>query len=85
MPALSRRRDPEAPTESWQVLYGDVVVGKIGMRSGVPSHADQWQWSCGFYPMSERENGTAPDFAKARADWSQLPPKATAADLAEHR
>jgi hypothetical protein len=48
MPALTRRRDPDARLESWQVYFGDVRVGMIGIRSGVPVHADQWQWSCGF-------------------------------------
>ena len=41
MSALTRRRDPEARIESWQVLFGDVVIGKIGMRPGVPVNVDQ--------------------------------------------
>jgi hypothetical protein len=58
----------------------------------VPDYADQWQWSCGFYPVShrgEREDGTAPDFFKARADfgpaWSPPLQKITDADLVEFR
>jgi hypothetical protein len=52
----------------------------------VPVHVDQWQWNCGFYPVShrgDRENGTAPDFDQARAEfeaaWRRLlPAKAVA-------
>ena len=58
----------------------------------MPVHVDQWQWSCGFYPVShrgERENGTAADFDQARAGfdapWCRLLPKLTEADFAEHR
>jgi hypothetical protein len=72
MATLTRRRDPDARQESWRVFYGDIVVGTIGVRSGVPVHVDQWTWSCGFYPVShrgERENGTAADFDQARADF----------------
>jgi hypothetical protein len=47
MPALTRRRDSNAPQETWRVYYGDVIVGTIGIRSGVPAHVDQWRWSCG--------------------------------------
>src|SRR5579871_5979330 len=92
MPSLTRRRDPDARQERWRVYYGDVRVGTIGMRSGVPVTVDQWCWSVGFYPMShrgEREDGTAPDFSKARAGfdvaWSRLLPKITETELAEHR
>jgi hypothetical protein len=49
-------------------------------------------WSVGFYPLAhrgEREDGTAPDFFRARVDfgaaWSRLLPKITDADLAEYR
>ena len=53
MPALTRRRNPDARQESWLVYYGDVHVGTIGLRLGSPSDTDQWQWRCGFYPGSE--------------------------------
>src|SRR5689334_15161882 len=89
-PVLTRRRDPEANFESWHIMFGDVRVGTIGLRSGVPVDVDQWAWSCGFYPVShrgEREDGTAPDSLTARADfaaaWSRLLPKITEADLFE--
>jgi hypothetical protein len=92
MPALTRRRDPDARSVSWRVFYGDVRVGTIGMRSGVPVNVDPWAWSVGFYPMShrgEREDGTAPIFFKARADfeaaWLRLQPKITDEDLASYR
>jgi hypothetical protein len=92
MPALTRRCDPDARHESWRVYYGDIHVGTIGLRAGVPASVDQWSWSCPFYPMSHRgegENGTAPNFFKARTDfetaWARLLPKVTDADLVAHR
>ncbi len=92
MPVLTRRRNPDARQESWYILFGDIHVGTIGLRSGVPMHADQWQWSCGFYPLSHRglrEGGIASDFFKARIDfgagWDRLSPKITKEDLAEYR
>ena len=91
-PVLTRRRDPEASFECWHVMYGDVRVGTISVRAGVPVEADQWGWQCGFYPLSHRgahEDGTAPDFFTARAAfgraWSRLLPKITEADLVENR
>src|SRR5258708_23796023 len=53
MPALTSRRSRDAHAESWQIFYGDVHVGTIGVRAGVPNDVDQWGWSCGFYPGSE--------------------------------
>jgi hypothetical protein len=34
MPALTRRRDPEASQESWLILLGDVYVGTISRSIG---------------------------------------------------
>jgi hypothetical protein len=42
MPPLTRRRIPCAGNEAWRVFYGDVPVGTIGRRAGVPIHVDQW-------------------------------------------
>jgi hypothetical protein len=53
MPALTRRRSTNLHLVTWHVYYGDVPVGMIGQRAGVPVDADQWQWSCGFYPGLE--------------------------------
>jgi hypothetical protein len=50
MPTLTRRRVPEAANEAWRVFYGDVPVGTISIRAGVPVDANQWGWKCGFYP-----------------------------------
>ncbi|WP_224741616.1 hypothetical protein [Bradyrhizobium sp. 2S1] len=44
MTALSRRRDVEATREKWDIKYGDVRIGSIGLRAGVPNHVDQWEW-----------------------------------------
>jgi len=54
MPQLARRRDPEAHhQETWHVYYGDVRVGTISERAGVPVDEDKWGWNCGFYPGTE--------------------------------
>jgi len=89
---LTRRRDPDARQERWRVFYGDVQVGTIGMRSGIPVGVDQWDWTCGFYPASERgrlERGIAPDFLTARAAfeaaWHRLLPTLTESDFQEYR
>jgi len=68
MSVLTRRRSKGAQAESWQIFYGDVQVGTIGIRAGVPADVDQWGWSCGFYPRSHHE-GTAETFEQARADF----------------
>jgi hypothetical protein len=50
MASLTRRRSDNDHSENWSVYYGDVRVGWIGQRAGVPVDVDQWGWSCGFYP-----------------------------------
>jgi hypothetical protein len=40
MPTLTRRRSPDAPEDSWQVFYGDVRVGTIAKRIGIPPGQD---------------------------------------------
>jgi hypothetical protein len=40
MPQLTRRRDPDAIHETWRVYYGDIQVGTIGLRAGVPTTFD---------------------------------------------
>jgi hypothetical protein len=52
MMELTRRR-LDASFEGWAIFYGDVRVGSISARSGVPKHVNQWQWTCGFYPGCE--------------------------------
>src|SRR5258707_10151480 len=52
MPELTRRRSLDAPDECWHVYYGDVRVGTIAIRTGIPPHEDPWGWACGFYPGS---------------------------------
>jgi hypothetical protein len=54
MPALTSRRSKDDPhRETWLIFFGDVSVGVIGRRVGVPKSALQWGWSCGFYPGSD--------------------------------
>ena len=85
--ALVYRRDPDAQQETWRIFCGDVNVGMIAIRSGIPHDEDPWGWNCGFYPGSEpREHlsGTAKTFKKARADfkaaWRVFSAKRTEAD-----
>ena len=87
MPALTRRRDPEAHKETWRIYYGDVHVGTIARSVGNPSAAPQWQWRCGFYPGSdpgECRGGVAPTFDQARAHfeaaWRVFSARRTQAD-----
>jgi hypothetical protein len=78
MPELTRRRSPDRQQECWLIYYGDVKVGSIGIRSGIPYDEDPWGWSCGFYPGSdpgEYQYGTAPDFDQARAGFEEAFPE----------
>jgi hypothetical protein len=84
MPALTRRRDPDALQETWRVYYDDVQVGTISRRAGVPVDVDQWGWSCGFFPAIDRglrAGGTTATFEKVRADfaaaWARYLPRCT--------
>jgi hypothetical protein len=92
MPALTRRRYHEAQDECWHVYYGDVRVGTITKRIGIPPDEDPWGWSCGFYPGShpgECTNGAAVTFDQARADfeeaWAVFLSNRTEADFEEWR
>jgi hypothetical protein len=72
MPALTRRRNLDAPDECWHVFYGDVRVGTIAIRTGMPPREDPWGWSCGFYSGAhprECTDGTAATFDQARVDF----------------
>jgi hypothetical protein len=72
MPELTRRRSLDAPDECWHVYYGDVRVGTIAIRTGMPPGEDPWSWACGFYPgchPRECTDGTAETFDQARADF----------------
>jgi hypothetical protein len=69
MPALTRRRYIERQ-DCWHVYCGDMHVGTIAVRVGIPFDEDPWEWSVGFYPGSrpgEHQSGTAPTFEEARA------------------
>jgi len=69
MSALTRRRDPDAHHETWLIHHGDVHIGTIRMRAGVPGSVDQWGWTCGFHPASHRgvsADGAAMSFGAAR-------------------
>jgi len=37
---LLRCRDPDAREKRWRVLYGDVQIGRIGIRASVPVSAN---------------------------------------------
>jgi hypothetical protein len=88
MPELTRRRYPEAREECWHIYYGDVHVGVIAKRIGIPYDEDPWGWACGFYPgchPGECTNGTVATFDQARADfeaaWRVFLSKRTEADF----
>jgi hypothetical protein len=88
MPALTSRRDVESCQEYWLIYYGDVHVGTIAVRSGIPHDQPQWGWRCGFYPGSlpgECTTGTAVTFDQARAAfesaWRVFLSKRTEADF----
>ncbi len=92
MPALTRRRDFDVQHERWRVFFGDIQIGVIGVRAGLPTNVDQWSWSCRSYPASHRgvrENGTATSFDAARTAfedaWYRLLPQLTEVDFAERR
>lgn len=87
MTQLSRKPDNDKHRPGgWFVYWGDVRVGHIGPRAGVPVHEPQWGWNCGFYPgcdPGQSTNGTAENFEEARAgferDWVRLLPTRTEA------
>ncbi|MGY4224295.1 hypothetical protein ACVMIH_001656 [Bradyrhizobium sp. USDA 4503] len=88
MTELTRRPSTDPHREGWNVFYGDVQVGWIGHRAGVPADADRWGWSCGFYPgcdPGQHTNGAATTFKEARAAfelaWARLLPTRTDADF----
>jgi hypothetical protein len=86
MPKLTRRCSPDRQNY-WRVFYGDVCVGTIGRRAGVPIDVDQWEWaaaSTGTEP-GEGSGGTGATFEDARtgfeAAWRAFPPTRTEADF----
>lgn len=89
---LTRRRANPGGLESWMIYYGDVRIGVIGLRAGVPDHVDPWGWTCGFYPglhPGQHRTGSAPTFEAAReafeAAWRQLLPGVSEGAFAEWR
>jgi len=92
MPTLTRRRNDDPHREGWRVFYGDIQVGAIGKRAGVPIHADQWAWQCGFYPglhPGQHQNGTAKSFEQGRTAfeeaWRKLLPRIPPSAFDEYR
>jgi hypothetical protein len=86
MPELTRRRYRERQ-DCWHVYFGDVHVGTIARRVGIPHSGRAWGWVCGFYPGSEPgeyRDGTAKTFDQARADfavaWQRFSARRTEAD-----
>jgi hypothetical protein len=74
MPQLTRRPDNDPHREGWFVYFGDVRIGHIGRRTGVPTHAPQWGWTCGFYPgcdPGQQTHGTGETFEDARAEFEK--------------
>jgi hypothetical protein len=84
-----RRRQPP---RKLAIYYGDVRIGTIGERAGVPVDVDPWGWSCGFYPgldPGQHRSGSAATFDQARADfeqaWRDLLPKIPDGAFEEYR
>ena len=76
----------------WHVYYGDVCVGWIGARTGVPHDSEQWGWHCGFYPgmqPGQARSGPAESFEAARAAfeaaWQAVLPNLTEAAFQQWR
>ncbi|WP_257169689.1 hypothetical protein [Bradyrhizobium sp. SRS-191] len=91
MTALTRRRDPEAPDETWRIYFGDIEAGTIARNKG-SFGSPAWQWFCGFYPGSrpgEQTIGTAPSFTEARSAfelaWSAFVSRRSPEDFDEWR
>jgi hypothetical protein len=60
------------PPRTLARLFGDIRVGTIAIRTGIPPHGDPWGWACGFYPSRHRRestDGTAETFDQAHADF----------------
>ena len=92
MPALIRRRSDHPHQVTWRVDFGDVHVGTIDERAGVPVDVDQWRWSFGFYPglhLGQYRYGTGATFDEARAsfeaDWKTLLPEKPEDAVEEYR
>ena len=45
MPELTRKLSNDR-VDCWHVYFGDVHVGTIARRAGVPVDVDQWGWAC---------------------------------------
>ncbi|APO52187.1 hypothetical protein LUI11_37525 [Bradyrhizobium diazoefficiens] len=92
MSTLACRRAVNPLQETWHIYFGDVRVGVIGERAGIPIHADQGARSVGFYPGMEpkaHRRGIAGSFAAAReafeATWAELLPTIPDGAFAEWR
>ncbi|MCA6108077.1 hypothetical protein [Bradyrhizobium cenepequi] len=92
MNTLTRRRDKDSREECWHVFYGDVHVGTINIRAGVPRDSPRWGWSCGFYPglePNQHRAGEAETFEGARAEfekaWNDLLPRLSETAFQEWR
>jgi hypothetical protein len=55
MPDLTRRRAPNRH-DCWHVLYGDVRVGTIAKRVGIPRDQPVWGWSAASIPGQSPES-----------------------------
>jgi hypothetical protein len=87
MTQLTRRPDNDPHREGWFVYFGDVRVGHIGKRAGVPTQAPQWGWTCGFYPgcdPGQQTHGTGETFQEARAGFEEAWKKLAATRTEAH-
>jgi hypothetical protein len=89
---LTRRRDDNPHQKGWDVYFGDVRIGHIGTRAGVPKDVDQWGWSLGFYPgtdVGQAASGVEATFEECRSAferaWHELKPRIREVDYERWR
>ncbi len=91
MTTLTRRRNNDPHNEGWRIFYGDVQIGTISKRAGVPIDVDRWGWHCGFYPgvePNQHRSGSSASYEQARAAferaWRNLLPQLTPESFEVH-
>jgi hypothetical protein len=92
VPDLTRRPHDDPQRKGWHVYFGDVRIGHIAERAGVPKAADQWGWNLGFYPGTDvgiQWSGTGRTFEEVRKAferaWYMIEPTLTEADYERWR
>ena len=75
--------------DDYTVMWGELPIGRIMKRSGVPSQADQWWYGFTFYgpPWLGGYSGHGTDLddckAKFKAAWTRIRAELSDADIAK--